>query len=159
MQENITAGADMPASFLGILDEALAHDRGYFLDRGDSLLPTIAGLTAAEASQSLGPRSATMAAKVNHTAFYLDAVMTHLEHSPHLPVDWASSWAVTEVDEREWQVMVDHLRDAHARVVALIETAPVWDDRFVRALLGIVAHTAYHLGEIRQALAVVKPAG
>ena len=30
---------------------------------------------------------------------------------------------------------------------------------FIGGAFGIVAHTAYHLGEIRQALAAIKPEG
>jgi hypothetical protein len=149
------------AALLTVLNEAFDPVDGptYFLDKGDSFFETLSGISAEQASQSLGPRSATLAAKVNHTRFYLDAVIANAEAGAYVPVDWDSSWAVGDVDEAGWQDLVERLRATSERFRQMAATNEVWNEQIVGGAFGVVAHTAYHLGEIRQALAAIAPAG
>jgi hypothetical protein len=156
---NAIAIADFRAALLIALDEAFDNVHGSFLDKGDSLFETLAGISAATASQSLGPRSGNIAAKVNHTRFYLDAIAANAAAGEYLPVDWESSWAVGKVDEAEWQDLIDRLRATYDGLKQFIATHEEWNEMFVGGAFGIVAHTAYHLGEIRQALAAIEPEG
>lgn len=149
--------ADFRSTLLMTLDEAFDNVHGFFLDKGDSLFETLAGISAAEASQSLGPRSGNIAAKVNHTRFYLDAIAANAAAGEYIPVDWESSWAIGEVTEAEWQDLIDRLRTTYNGLKEFIATFDDWNEQFIGGAFGIVAHTAYHLGEIRQALAVIKP--
>lgn len=149
--------ADFRTTLLQILEEAFANVHGAFLDKGDSLFETLADVSAEEASMPLGPRSGTIAAKVNHIRFYLDAIAANAAAGEWIPVDWASSWAVGAVDEGEWQSLVERLRATYEELQAFIRTNDRWNEQFVAGAFGIVAHTAYHLGEIRQALNVVRP--
>jgi len=159
----MTAGtialADFRTALLEVLDEAFDNVHGSFLDKGDSLFETLAGINAAEASRSLGPRSGNIAAKVNHTRFYLDAIAANAAAGDYIPVDWESSWQVGEVDAVEWEDLVERLRASYLQLKAFASSAESWNARFIEGAFGIVAHTAYHLGEIRQALAQIKPAG
>jgi hypothetical protein len=142
-------------ALLGTLEEAFENVHGYFLDKGDSLFETLATISAEEASQSLGSRSGNIAAKVNHTRFYLDAIIANAAAGEFLPVDWESSWAVGEVNGEEWQDLIDRLQATYAELQTLIQTNETWNDVVVGGAFGMVAHTAYHLGEIRQALASI----
>lgn len=147
------------AALIGTLEEAFDNVHGYFLDRGDSFFETLAAISAAQASQSLGPRSANIAAKVNHTRVYLDGVIANAEAGEFIPVDWEASWAVGEVDDAAWQDLVDRLSETWGRFRQLATTNEQWPLPVLGGAFGVVAHTAYHLGEIRQALAVVAPEG
>ncbi len=145
--------ADFRAALLTTLDEAFENVHGYFLDKGDSIFETLAGVSAAQASRSLGPRSGNIAAKVNHIRFYLDAVAANAAAGDYIPVDWESSWAVGEVNDIEWQDLIDRLRATYEGLKGFIPANELWNEQMVGGAFGIVAHTAYHLGEIRQALA------
>jgi hypothetical protein len=151
------ATADFRAALLTTLEEAFDTVHGYFLDKGDSLFETLAGISAGEASQSLGPRSGNIAAKVNHIRFYLDAIAANAAAGEFLPVDWESSWAIGEVDPVEWEDLIERLRTTYDGLKEFINTNENWNEMMVGGAFAIVAHTAYHIGEIRQALAVIKP--
>lgn len=155
-QDQSIAIVDFRTALLATLEEAFDEVHGYFLDKGDSLFETLAGISAEEASRSLGPRSGNIAAKVNHIRFYLDAIAANAAAGEYIRVDWASSWAVGEVSEAEWRDLIDRLRATYVGLQGFIKTNEEWNEMFVGGAFGIVAHTAYHLGEIRQALATVK---
>ncbi len=139
------------------LEEAFENVHGFFLDKGESLFETLASITAEEASRSLGPRSGNIAAKVNHVRVYLDAIAANAAAGTYVPADWDSSWQVGEVSEAEWIDLVARLDAAYRDLLDFAGTNETWNDQFVGGAFGIVAHTAYHLGEIRQALNVVRP--
>lgn len=156
---NSIATADFRTALLQTLEESFDSVHGYFLDKGESIFETLAGITAEEASQSLGPRSGNIAAKVNHIRFYLDAIAANAAAGEYIRVDWASSWAVGEVNDAEWRELIDRLRTTYRGLRTFIESNEDWNAMFVGGAFGIVAHNAYHLGEIRQAHAAIKPTG
>ena len=139
-----------------VLDEAFEKVEGVFLDPGDSLFETLATISAEEASKPLGPGSGNIAAKVNHTRFYLDAATEANRTGEYKKLDWDSSWQVGAVDEAQWRDLIDRLRTSYGEIKTFVDTFEDWNDRYIGGAFGIVAHTAYHLGEIRQALQVVK---
>lgn len=143
-------------ALLSVLDEATDSVHGMFLDKGDSLFETLVGITADQASQPLGPGSGTIAAKVNHLRVYFDAVLTNVRAGEFVPVDWDASWAVGSVDEATWQALVARLRASVNEFRALAAGNDSWPDVVLGGALAVVAHTAYHLGEIRQALATIR---
>jgi hypothetical protein len=50
-----------------------------------------------------------------------------------------------------------NLRANYGRIQELIEAAPGWSsEREIGSAMAVVAHTAYHLGEIRQALCIIR---
>ena len=48
------------------------------------------------------------------------------------------------------------LREAYLRMDKLFHENPTWNEDTIGGSLSIVVHTAYHLGEIRQALCTLK---
>jgi len=144
-----------------LLDEIFDNVHGFILDRGTSLFETLAGISAEEASIPVGGRCATLAAQVKHTAFYLD-VTDKSVRDPNFPrVDWGEIWrTVSRVTSDEWQAIQGELRESYRRILKLIDDAPDWpSEREIGGAIAIVAHTAYHLGEIRQALCTLKQGG
>ncbi|HEV2132166.1 MAG TPA: DinB family protein [Longimicrobiaceae bacterium] len=126
----------------------------YFTDSGPEagMFGTIAGLSAAEASQPFGPHGTTIAAHVHHMCFALEVSSAWIQ-GDRSRRDWSESWRVTTVDEGEWEQLRAKLRRRYAELVRMIETADLSDELTFGGAVGAVAHAAYHLGAIRQKVA------
>ena len=141
-----------------ILDETFENHHGIFLDRGTSLLETLATVTAAEASRAVGGKCASLAAQVKHVTFYLEVLERFILTGDAGDPDWGEIWrTVREVTPDEWGALQRQLKATYDRVKAVLQGLPDWNtSEAVGGALAIVAHTAYHLGEIRQALCTLK---
>ena len=141
-----------------ILDEAFVTHHGVFLDRGTSLFETLETITAAEASIPVGGKCATLAAQVAHVNFYLEVVEDYMLNKERDNVDWGEIWRrVNKVSTEEWTAYQAQLKETYQRVISMLQNLEDWnDDRPIGGALAIAIHTAYHLGEIRQAMCVVK---
>ena len=141
-----------------ILDEAFVTHHGVFLDRGTSLFETLETITAAEASIPVGGKCATLAAQVAHVNFYLEVVEDYILNKERENVDWGEIWRrVNKVSTEEWTAYQEQLKETYQRVISMLKNLEDWnDDRSIGGALAIAIHTAYHLGEIRQAMCVVK---
>ncbi len=142
-----------------LLDETFDNVQGIYLDKNTSLFETLVGITADEASIPVGGKCATLAAQVKHVAFYLD-VIEKSTRDPNFPkADWGEIWqTVNRVTPEEWQSIQAELRTNYNHIINLIETTPAWaGEREIGGAIAIVVHTAYHLGEIRQALCTLRP--
>ncbi len=143
---------------LVMLEETFDNVIGIFLDKGTSLFETLAGISAEEASIPVGGKCATLAAQVKHVAFYLDVTVKSVNDPNFPPVNWMEIWnTVNLVDEAEWQAIQDELRTQYVRIQELIKSTPAWSsERELGGAMAVIAHTAYHLGEIRQALCTLR---
>jgi hypothetical protein len=141
-----------------LLDETFDNVHGIFLDKGTSMFETLAAISAEEASIPVGGTCATLAAQVRHVAFYLDLLERNVRSGTNEPADWGEIWrTVGAVSPEEWERSKQALRESYDRLKALISDAPGWpDERHIGGAIGAIVHTAYHLGEIRQALCVIK---
>ena len=145
-------------ALIALLDETFDQVHGFYLDKGTSLFETLADVTAEEASRATSGRCATLAAQVNHVRFYLDVLEEYMLETRTEQADWASSWQVGAVNEAEWARLKEALQTSYRRVRATMEGFDSWDnDNRVGGALGIVIHTAHHLGEIRQMLCGIRP--
>ncbi len=145
-------------TLFALLTETFEEVQGIYLDKGTTLFETLATINAVEASQPVGDKCATLAAQVAHITFYLDVLEQYMLFDKIDPVDWGEVWrTVTAVTPQEWQDLQTNLQQSYARVLATMQSFDSWDNqRRLGGALGIVVHTAYHLGEIRQALCVLK---
>jgi hypothetical protein len=141
-----------------LLDETFEQVHGFYLDKGTSLFETLAGISAEQASIPVGGKCATLAAQVKHVAFYLDVLEKSVRESNFAPVDWDEIWrTVSQVDTLQWQAIQDELRDSYARIQDLLKTIIDWPgEREIGGAIAMITHSAYHLGEIRQALCVLR---
>jgi hypothetical protein len=146
-------------ALLLLLDETFDNIHGFYLDKNTSLFETLASITADEASIPVGGKCATLAAQVKHVAFYLDVVEKSVRDPNYPRVDWGEIWrTVNRVTPEEWQSIQSELRVNYNRILDLIKSAPAWpSEAEIASAIAIVAHTAYHLGEIRQALCTLRP--
>lgn len=142
------------------LDETVEQVHGIYLDKGTSFLETLDRVSAAEASRSAAEGSATVAAQVEHVRFYLDVLNDMMQKEEVIKVNWREIWqSVREVSPEEWEAQKRSLRESYRRVLATIKNYEKWEGEFgIGGALAVLSHTAYHLGGIRQALAVIKPA-
>lgn len=144
-------------AILEILDETFDHHHGYYLDRGTSMFETLATITAAEASRPVSASCASIAAQVNHTAYYLDVLRQELDPTHTIDtVDWQKSWNVPPVNDEEWAALIQSLRVASDAVITAIKETDTWGQDSAAAAVVIAVHTGYHLGEIRQALCTIQ---
>jgi hypothetical protein len=141
-----------------ILDEAFVTHHGIFLDKGTSLFETLETITAAEASIPVGGKCATLAAQVAHVNFYLEVLEAYILKQDIGKVDWGDIWRrVNQVSPEEWKAYKAQLKETYGRIVSMLQNLEDWnDERPIGGTLAIAVHTAYHLGEIRQAMCIVK---
>ena len=141
-----------------LLDETFDNVQGIFLDEGTSMFETLATISAEEASIPIGGQCATLAAQVKHTAFYLEVVERNLRSGRLERVDWGEIWRTTAaVTPEEWQAIKARLRTAYDGIRSLIADQPAWSsEQAIGGAIATVVHSAYHLGEIRQALCTIK---
>jgi hypothetical protein len=144
-----------------LLDETFDNIHGFYLDRNASMFETLADITADEASIPVGGKCATLAAQVKHIAFHLDYVEKYFRDPNPPQADWGEVWrTVNRVTPEEWQSIQSELRANYDRILTLFKTTPVWSSEGeIGNALAVVVHTAYHLGEIRQALCILRSYG
>ena len=141
-----------------LLDETFDNVQGIYLDKGTSLFETLATISAEEASLPVGGKCATLAAQVKHVAFYLDVLERYVQTGANERVDWGKIWRETSaVTPEEWEALKVQLRASYDRIKLLISDTTEWpSEDHIAGAIAIIVHTAYHLGEIRQALCTVK---
>jgi len=139
-----------------VLEEIFEQVHGYLLDRGTSLFETLTSVSAEEASRPISARCACLAAQVNHVRFYIDVMNEAARTGEYTPADWDAAWRVGPVSDAEWQDLVERLRLAYQDVRAFAQTNETWNEQFVGGAFALVGHCAYHLGEIRQGLGVLR---
>ena len=125
--------------------------------KGTSLFETLNTLTAEEASRPVSGYCASLAAQVTHVIFYMEVLEKAILDQEIGKVDWGDIWnRVKVVTSDEWAALKEKLQLTYRRIFTLAHSIEDWDDDRIGGLLAIVVHTAYHLGEIRQALCTLK---
>ncbi len=143
-----------------VFNETFNEVMGIYLDKGTSLFETLATISAEEASQPVSATCASIAAQVEHVRFYVSVLENSLLDQEIGKVDWGEIWRNTEaVSAEEWEASQARLKATYEHLQATMKAVEDWNkgDKIMDAV-AILVHTAYHLGEIRQALCTVKQA-
>lgn len=141
-------------SLLHKLDETFVRGGTHYLDPNTSLFETLAEIPAETASIPVSARCNTLAAQIEHIRLTLDVsnkVMLGIDYGR---VDWGEIWrTVGAVTPEEWAASQERLRTSFESVRETMAHPERWQgkDNLSEALV-ILVHSAYHLGEIRQAL-------
>ncbi|MGA9994187.1 MAG: DinB family protein [Pyrinomonadaceae bacterium] len=147
------AQEDYASNFFTLLKETFEgpppQTASVYLDQGGGLLQTIESMTAEVASRSVKPGSPTIAAHCEHLRFYLMALYQYM-HGPLEKIDWKQSWLKQTVNPSEWDALREELRGAYRTITDDFKAVESWDDKSIGGGMAIIAHTAYHLGSIRQ---------
>ncbi len=131
----------------------------YVINPGDpGLLRQLDTIDAATASKPFAAGRSTVAAHVDHVEFGL-AILNRWfagEANPWAGADWNGSWQRTAVTDERWLALRDDLRREADKWRQAVAARTSWDATSAAAALSTAAHTAYHLGAIRQILASVQ---
>ena len=142
---------------MDLLDETFDNTHGIYLDRDTSLFRTLATVSAQEASIPVGGKCASLAAQVTHVIFYLEVLDRYIVQHDSSRVDWGEIWRTVEkITPEEWDALRLKLEATYRRVEKLFRETQDWNEDALGGALGVVVHSAYHLGEIRQALCTLK---
>jgi hypothetical protein len=81
-----------------------------------------------------------------------------ITNQPVGEVDWGEIWrTVRAVTPDEWALSQRRLKETYDRITAYLRGLETWEgEDEVGGAMAILVHTAYHLGEIRQALCTLK---
>ena len=149
---------DFANNLFALLEETFeSKHHGIYLDNGTSLFETLETVSAQEASIPVGGKCASLAAQVAHVTFFIESFERFALQGDNSPRDWGEIWRTVEkVTPAEWDEHKRKLNDAYLRMGKLFHANKLWNEDNIGGALSIVAHTAYHLGEIRQALCTLK---
>jgi hypothetical protein len=140
-----------------LLDETYEKVRGRYLGRGTSLFETLATISAEEASRPVSADCASLAAQVEHVRFYLEVAEHYLLGKADRDWDWDEIWRTVErVTPEEWDASKNRLKETYQRVCDLMKSFEDWEGDRAGHAMNMLVHTAYHLGEIRQALCTLQ---
>ncbi len=126
-----------------------------YLDRGVGVFATIEKISAETASRSIGENEAALAAHLEHARFYLIALVEFMNGRTE-KVNWDESWSVKTVTESEWDLLKENVRRDFEKTAEAFQAIESWNDDNIGEAMAIVAHTAYHLGAIRQIMKAEK---
>jgi hypothetical protein len=131
-------------------------DEAFILNPGDpGLLRELDALDATAASTRRMPGATTIAAHADHVHFGLTLLNRWAagEENPFASADWEASWKRTTVTADQWQALRDNLRQAADTWREAVAARTDWNDLAAAGAISSAAHTAYHLGAIRQIIA------
>ncbi|MCD9189271.1 MAG: hypothetical protein LUM44_22835 [Pyrinomonadaceae bacterium] len=118
-----------------------------YLDRGIGVFSTLESLSAEQVSKASG--GTTIAAQTEHTKFYLDRFCEFMTGRTE-KVNWEQSWLIETVSDEEWNALREGVKKSYENLLKIIAGIETWNLDNVGDPIAIIAHTAYHLGAIRQ---------
>jgi hypothetical protein len=130
----------------------------YVLNPGDpGLLRQLDTIDARAASTRPMPGKTTIASHADHLHFGLTLLNRWAagEENPFANADWNASWQRTTVTDDQWRKLRAALRHEAQKWQSALAARTTWDDTSASGALSSAAHTAYHLGAIRQILAAL----
>ncbi|HWS24892.1 MAG TPA: DinB family protein [Anaerolineales bacterium] len=143
-------------AILDLWDETVNSHKGIYLDEDGNFQLTLAQLNAEQASFPIGPSCATIAAHVEHIIYYLDVLELYALEKPIPKVDWGLIWnTVSSLDKEAWDDERNRLMAAFGRTRKVIGEIDLSRERAIEGVLAILAHTAYHLGQIHQSMCIL----
>lgn len=134
---------------------AEGNDYTWFVEGSEGFFQAIDDVSAAEASLRLTPEMSSIAAHTDHTRYYIRQANLMMRGQPE-PADWEGSWKRQSVTDKEWESVRQGLR---GEVSALLEWVRQHGEDNPDHYLGglaMVAHSAFHLGAVRQLYRWVK---
>lgn len=154
--ENIFHGA-LCKLLAEVLDGPPANE-AFVLNPGDpGLLRQLESIDAGAASARPMPGKTTIASHVDHVLYGFTLLNRWAagEENPWATADWEASWLRTTVTDDQWRTLRDQLRSATQNWQSHVAARTDWNEISAPGALASAAHTAYHLGAIRQILAAI----
>jgi hypothetical protein len=158
MSTNIDLFQRALSKILNEIFDGPPENEGYLLNPGDpGLLRQLDAIDARTASTRPMPGKTTIASHIDHVhyGFTLLNRWAAGEANPFADADWEASWRRTTITDEQWQTLRDNLRREAENWRKAVADKTAWDDKSAAGALSSAAHTAYHLGAIRQILAAM----
>jgi hypothetical protein len=130
-----------------------AEESSYLLNPGDpGLVETLKGLSAEQVSQPPRPGGKPIVSHANHVLYGWELIVRALNGDPSAfaTADWNVAWKLERVDDAEWRGLLARMETAAKRILEFGTGFQDWDEIMFTGMYGSAAHTAYHLGAIRQ---------
>jgi hypothetical protein len=164
MDEKMIGKEAFVKAILTLFDEGFEGPKGagtWYIDNdpGAGLLATVGALDASAASRPLSPGDPlSTASHVDHVRFSLNlANRAARGENPYPSANWHDSWKLRTVDEAAWKAIQDALKKEVADLRAVLASGKaIEEEEYATGFLGLLCHTAWHLGAIRQGLGLVK---
>lgn len=118
-----------------------------YLDRGVGVFNTLSEMSADAASKDF--HGTTAAAQTEHAKFYLDRLCEFINGRTDA-VNWEDSWLIETVNEAEWDALRASVKRSYENSLRCLAEDREWTEIKVGMAMGLIAHSAYHLGAIRQ---------
>ncbi|MBL7952509.1 MAG: hypothetical protein JNM62_12415 [Flavobacteriales bacterium] len=128
---------------------------GFVLNSGDrGMLASLDALSATDASTAV-QGGGCIAAHTAHVSFGLSLMNRWATEggNPFAGARWQDAWTITAVNDAHWDQLRAALRHEVARWEEALQQPRDVQEVELSGMIGSVAHTAYHLGAIRQILA------
>jgi hypothetical protein len=128
----------------------------WFVQGSQAILPSLMEVTAAQASQKPHPDLASIGAHTRHLIYML--TWANACHGGARPEgNWESTWDRDSFSDEEWDAMRAEVEQRYRAYFAWFRDNSDWSHEIgVIAPLAMLPHAAYHLGAIRQLMALVK---
>jgi hypothetical protein len=131
----------------------------YILNAGDpGLHRQLDAIPAAVASRQSIPDKPSIAAHIDHVNFGLSLLARWLagDDNAFAGADGTASWRRLTVTDDEWRRLRQSLRETADSFRKGVGERTAWDEVTAAGAISTIAHTAYHLGAIRQILAAAR---
>ena len=114
------------------------------------LLGAVRHLSAEQASAKPPGAANSIAAHVEHLRFGLEVGLA-FARGEDPKADWDESWRIQTVDAAGWDAVRRRAEDAYRRTLEWVRSRETFENPMaIRGFMAAAAHTAYHLGAIRQ---------
>lgn len=146
------------AGLFAELTTGASTEGAFILNGGDpGLLASLDKLSAADASRSAHD-GATIAAHASHVSYGLSRMNRWATEggNPFANARWHEAWTITAVDDAQWKEIRDALRKEVGHWNEVLGTPREVMHIELSGMIGSIAHTAYHLGSIRQISALAR---
>lgn len=115
---------------------------------------TLRPLSAETASTPPAPGRKPIVSHANHVLYGIELANRALggETGVYEYADWSLAWKLESVTDAQWRDLVNRLEAQSNRLIELVNEPRDWDEVTLTGTFAIAAHTAYHLGAVRQML-------
>lgn len=125
---------------------------------GSGFLGSVEELTAKEASTVPFEGGDTVAAHCNHVAYYLSLANRSFQgENAFAEAEWKESWEIQTVNETGWKHLLEQLAVELDRTLGILSRGvDLSRPEMLKGTMALLAHGAWHLGAVRQLIAIVK---
>jgi hypothetical protein len=133
-----------------------ADTRACFVLNGGEpgMIETLKSLSAQTVSTPPGPNRKPIVSHANHVLYGWGLINRALHGDEHAfeGTDWDAAWKLVQVNDAEWQKLLAQLESTGREILELGPKTEHWNEIMLTGMFASAAHTAYHLGAIRQML-------